>query len=181
MRSFSPSHTHWHTGKYAKWKIKKHTREVHIHRQTLSMFFWEITQVPHSLWTTWTAQHKILLLYSAVTHLNYSRAGWISKREDKRPLSFWNRFCMFVLFPARSWAGSACEKYEVIMFRSMERIMRSHSPCKSFKHFCFDILHAVWACLSFISPFFLPPFCRRFTFFFIPTVYSIPDEINTLI
>ncbi len=126
--SLSLSHTHTRRLTYQQKLCKnKHTHRCahlrHIHMQTLC--FWNIMQVPLSLShprTTFKLDN-VLPLCSAISRLNYSRAEWISKREDKRPSSSLNRFNMFVLFPARLWAGSAGEKYEVIMFRLMERII----------------------------------------------------------
>lgn len=148
-----------------------HTRGAHSHANTVHVFWGNHTGASLSLSHVngATQRNKILLLYSAVTYLNYSRAGRISKRGDKRPLSFWNRFCMFVLFPGRSWAGSACEKHEVIMFRSMERIIScvlfhpaNHSntsvltSCMQSEHVCF------------LFPLFSCPLSVRFTFFLYP-------------
>lgn len=104
---------------------RKHTPTQHSHANIVC--FWDITQVPQPASLSHPHStiklNNILPLYSVISRLNYSPAEWTSKREDKRPSSFWNRFNMFVLILACLCAGQASEIYEVIIFRLMERII----------------------------------------------------------
>ena len=200
LRTHAHTHTHTHTHIHTRRKImqkqqqntrrctqmdRKHTHNIHM--QTLSVFLenhagaslsfslsLSLTHTHTHTHTHNTELNNILPLYSPVSRLNYSRAEWISKREDKRPSSFWNRFNMFVLFPARLWAGSASEKYEVIIIRVMERTI-SCSLFHPANHSNTSVLTS-WVefrrvCLSF-------PFSFFFFLFFTQVVYSAKHEIN---
>lgn len=94
---------------------------------------------------------------------------------------------MFVFFPARWRAGSACEKYEVIMLTSMVGGVAgiiSHVLFHSANHSNTSVLTS-WAeservCLSF-PLFVLPSLCLYFNSFFllIPVLYAARHEIKT--
>ena len=204
MRSFSPSHTHTrththtqtlmhelelcvkiHTKVNTEWTEDTSTQHSHAklcvflqYHAGASLFYRHTHRHTHTNDST-IQLHNILPLYSAVSRLNYSRAEWISKREDKRPSSFWNRFNMFVLFSAHLWAGSVSEKYEVIMFRLMERII----SCILFhpaNHSNTSVLTS-WS-ESLVSAFHFPfLFLSFFHFLVIPDVHSAKHEINTAI
>lgn len=126
MRSFPPSlmQTHTCTEALTRRSIMQNT---HTHTYTTftckhRLCFWNHAGAVACLAPQHRTMqlHSILALYSGLSRLNYSQAEWTSKRKDKRPSSFWNRFNMFVLFPACLWAGRASEMYDVLRF--MKRI-----------------------------------------------------------